>query len=104
MISSASKVSWTPMLVSVRGVYEEEKTMNYREVIESRMDKLLDKKNELVDKYFADGRISTHTEIRTLQLLDMKYQEYTQLLIDFFTPGQTEEDDEHTRYWEKILY
>ena len=78
--------------------------MDYKATIESRMEKLLNKKNELVDKYFADGRLSTHTEIRTLQLLDTKYQEYAQLLTDFFTPGHTEEKDEQERYWEKILY
>lgn len=77
---------------------------DYKVLIESRMDRLLNKKNELVDKYFADGRLSTHTEIRTLQLLDRKYQEYAQLLIDFFIPGHTEEKDEQERYWEKILY
>ena len=77
---------------------------DYKALIESRMDKLLNKKNELVDKYFADGRLGTHVEIRTLQLLDKKYREYAQLLTDFFTPGHKEEEDEHNSFWEKILY
>ena len=71
--------------------------MNYKATIESRMDRLLNKKNELVDKYFADGRLGTHTEICTLQLLDKKYQEYAAILRDFFFPEQ----DEGTEYdWE----
>jgi len=70
---------------------------DYKALIESRMDRLLNKKNELVDKYFADGRLATHTEIRTLQIIDKKYQEYVVLLRDFFFPEQ----DESTEYdWE----
>lgn len=78
--------------------------MNYKTLIESRMDKLHNKKNELVDKYHADGRIPTHREILTLRCLDDKYDEYAKLVFDFFSPGQEEEDDEHNRFWEKILY
>ena len=70
---------------------------DYKALIESRMDKLLNKKNELVDKYFADGRLATHTEIQTLQLLDKKWREYATLLRDFFFPEQ----DEPTEFdWE----
>ena len=78
--------------------------MDYKATIESRMDRLLNKKNELVDKYFADGRSATHREILTLRCLDTKYQEYAQLITDFFTPGQQEEIDENKLCWEKILY
>lgn len=78
--------------------------MDYKATIEIRMEKLLNKKNELVDKYFTDGRSATHREILTLRCLDTKYQEYAQLITDFFTPGQQKEDDEHSRFWEKILY
>ena len=70
---------------------------DYKALIESRMDKLLNKKNELVDKYFADGRLADNQEIQTLKLLDKKYQEYAALLRDFFFPEQ----DEGTEYeWE----
>ena len=78
--------------------------MDYKALIESRMDRLLNKKNELVDKYFADGRSATHREILTLRCLDAKYQEYAQLITDFFTPGRQKETDEHNHFWEKILY
>ncbi len=78
--------------------------MNYKVLIESRMDRLLNKKNELVDKYFADGRSATHREILTLRCLDAKYQEYAQIHHDFFYPGQEEEKDEKELCWEKILY
>ncbi len=69
------------------------KQVNYKALIESRMDRLLNKKNELVDKYFADGRLGTHAEIRTLQLLDKKYLEYATILRDFFFPGQDEPEE-----------
>jgi len=74
--------------------------MNYRNIIENRMEKVLDKKNELLDKYFADGRLATHRQLLTLRCLDKKYQEYAKLLTDFFNPGRKDEDKPPEPEWE----
>ena len=74
--------------------------MDYKVLIESRMDRLLNKKNELVDKYFTDGRLPTHREIMALRCLDQKYVEYAQMLNDFFRPGRTDKEERKPFCWE----